>query len=160
MKLLEFKDKDLFHEAALKLQKSDPTLQVFTPIPDDALMDKLEIKSPWIKRAAITGALVGFTTGFVLQYYTNVYSYTHNIGGRPLNSWPAFMLVSFELGILFSALSILGTFFFQNKLPRFDREVFAVESYNQNRHEHFFILTTKETSDVEAYKCHDISDPA
>ena len=39
-----------------------------------------------------------------MQYYSAVYDYPLNIGGRPLNSWPSFVIVTFELTILFGGL--------------------------------------------------------
>jgi hypothetical protein len=57
----------------------------------------------------LVGGIVGGLTGYLLQYYITVISFPINIGGRPLHSWPSYIIITFELTILFGALSaVLG----------------------------------------------------
>ena len=158
MTLYEFINKQDFMDAALILNKQGSLIEVYSPLPEEELIERLEVKTPWITRGAIGGAIFGALFGFFLQFLPNVYGYSHNIGGRPLNSWPAFLLVTFEMGVLMCAFSIVGSFLLSNKYPRFYRVIFGIDSYNQNRHEHFFILTKKEDTDVKAHKSHRIAD--
>jgi hypothetical protein len=53
----------------------------------------------------LIGGIIGGITGYLLQYYITVYQYPLNIGGRPLHSWPAYIIITFELTILFASLS-------------------------------------------------------
>jgi len=61
--------------------------------------------------------LAGCATGFGMQYYAAVVSYSINIGGRPLNSWPAFIPVAFEVTILIAALCAVFGMLLMNGMP-------------------------------------------
>lgn len=158
MKVYEFKDHKTFVEEARRLHKEGVLLETYSYLPEDELIEALNIKTPWVSRAAITGALAGAGGGFLLQYLPNVWGYSMNVSGKPLNSWPAFLLITFELGVLTCAFAIVGSFIFTNRFPRYDKEIFALDAFNKKRHDHFFILAKKEVSDVKANASHDLVD--
>lgn len=157
MKVYEFEDHKQFQSAAIASYKKGNLIDVYSFLPEDELIEELKQKSLFVPFAAIGGALFGAIGGFLLQYLPNIYHYQMNISGKPLNSWPAFLLITFEMGVLFSAFSILGSFILGNKLPRFDREIYSLAAYNERRHDHYFIVTKKEDQDVEALASYDLS---
>jgi len=83
--------------------------------------------------------LAGAATGFLLAYGISVIEYPLNIGGRPLNSWPAWIPVTFELTILFSALAAVVGMIFRNGLPRPVHPVFNVDRFERASNDRFFL---------------------
>jgi hypothetical protein len=82
------------------------------------------------------------------EYYTAVINYPYNAGGRPLNSWPAFMLVPFATGILGAAIAGFIRFLFETGLPRLHFPLFAVEGTERASQDRFFLaVEAPETED-------------
>ena len=84
-------------------------LDAFSPFPIEGLTDALHLHRNKLPLIVLTGGVIGGLTGYLLQYYITVISFPINIGGRPLHSWPSYIVITFELTILFAALSaVLG----------------------------------------------------
>ena len=84
-------------------------LDAFSPFPIEGLTDALHLHKNLLPLIVLTGGIIGGLTGFMLQYYVTVINFPINIGGRPLDSWPSYIIITFELTILFGALSaVLG----------------------------------------------------
>ena len=82
------------------------------------------------------------------EYYTAVVDYPYNAGGRPLNSWPAFMLVPFATGILGAAIAGFIRFLFETGLPRLHFPFFAIEGTERASQDRFFlVISAPETED-------------
>jgi hypothetical protein len=84
-------------------------LDAYSPFPIEELNDVLHLHKNRLPLIVLAGGIVGGLTGYLLQYYVTVWEFPINIGGRPLNSWPAYIIITFELTILFAAISaVLG----------------------------------------------------
>lgn len=114
----EFSDEETLKHAAKEVRAAGyENVRAFTPFRVEGLSEALGYQGntlPWLVLAAM---VVGAVAGFVMQYYTDVISYPINVGGRPLNSWPSFMIICFELAILFGALTAFGGMLAFNGLP-------------------------------------------
>jgi hypothetical protein len=115
--------------------------ETFTPYPVDGLNPpevKTGPRSPVARAMAI--AAVGFSSGaFALQEWA-AHDYPLNIGGRPLNSWPAFLPITFELTVLGTALTGILTFLILAGFPRLDHPVFNVPEFRRASQDRFFLL--------------------
>jgi len=84
-------------------------LDAYSPFPIEELNDVLHLHRNKLPLIVLLGGITGGLTGYLLQYYITVWDFPINIGGRPLHSWPAYIIITFELTILFAAIScVLG----------------------------------------------------
>jgi hypothetical protein len=84
-------------------------LDAYSPFPIEELTDALHLHKNKLPLIVLIGGICGGLTGYLLQYYVTVWYFPINIAGRPLHSWPAYIIITFEMTILFAALStVLG----------------------------------------------------
>jgi hypothetical protein len=96
----------------------------FTPFPVHGLDAAQGLKRSPIPFVTLGAGLTGFICAFLLQYWTSAVDWPLNVGGKPLNSWPAFVPVMFELTVLFAGLASVGAMFLFNGLPNIKRRIF------------------------------------
>jgi hypothetical protein len=111
-------------------------MDAYTPFPVEHLAEELGFHRSALPLVVLIGGLVGCAGGFLLQYWISAVDYPLNIGGRPLNSWPSFIPVTFELTILVAALSAVLGMLALNGLPMpyhplFNSPRFALASRNR-----------------------------
>src|SRR5579871_3522228 len=111
----------------------------YTPFPVEALNDALGLKRNLVPLITLIGGLCGGLGGFFFQYWVNVYAYPMNIAGRPLNSWPAFIPVTFELTVLGASTFAVFGMLALNKLPQPHCPLFTVERFKRATDDKFFV---------------------
>lgn len=108
-------------EAAHKMREAGyKHFDAITPFPVHGMEDAIGIKRSSIPYVTFIAGVMGGSLGLLLEYWTSAVSWALNVGGKPYFSLPAFIPVTFELTILFAALSSVGAMFFLNKLPQVD----------------------------------------
>jgi len=70
-------------------------VDAYSPFPIEELSEALEVRDSRTPQMILLGGIVGGISGYLLQYYTMAVSYPINVGGRPFNSWQAFLPVVF-----------------------------------------------------------------
>src|SRR6202451_1428168 len=84
-------------------------LDAYTPLPSEELNEALHLSKSKLPLIVLIGGILGGITGFLMQYYITVIYFPINVAGRPLDSWPMYIVITFELTILFAAISaVLG----------------------------------------------------
>ena len=104
-------------------------LDLHSPVPLHGADEALGLKRSIVPRIALVAGLIGATTGYLMQWFMVGVDWPINVGGRPPHSPPAFIPVTFELGVLFSALSIFFGLFVLWGMPRLHHPVFEVEAF-------------------------------
>ena len=114
-------------------------MEAYSPFPIEELTEILNFK-PKIQYLVLIGGIVGAITGFGLQYYASVIAYPLIIGGRPFNSWPAFIIVIFELTILFAGVAAVFGMLGMNGFPHPYHPVFNAKDFNLVSRDQFFLV--------------------
>lgn len=111
----------------------------YTPYPVEELYDALELHRTPVPLIVLLGGILGAATGYGLQYWVSAVAYPLNVGGRPYNSWPMFVPVTFELMVLFAALFALVGMLWLNGLPQPYHPVFNVPGFARASQDRFFL---------------------
>ena len=123
-------------------EASRPAMDVLSPVPLEGLAGNLSPPHPsrpigWIM--FIAGA-IGGAVGWTMQWYSAVIDYPIISGGRPLNSWPAFLLVPYETTILFAGVVGLLGWMWMCGLPKLFHPLFAVEAVERAVQDRFLLV--------------------
>jgi hypothetical protein len=88
----------------------------------------------------LIGALIGGISGYLMQYWIAAIDYPVNIGGRPYHSWPSFIVVTFEMTILFGGIFAVLGMLALNGLPMPYHPVFNVPRFAMATKDRFFLI--------------------
>jgi hypothetical protein len=139
--MAEFDTGQALVEAARKTMAQGFTrVEAYTPVPIEELNDIIHKKRTVLPKLVLAGGLTGMATGFGLQYWASVIEYPMNIGGRPLASWTTFIVPSYELTILFAALTAAIGMIVLSGLPQPYHPVFNVDRFSMASSDKFFLV--------------------
>lgn len=113
-------------------------INAYSPFPIEGLTDALGKPKTKLPLLVFAGGLFGCIGGYLLQYWYSVYAYPINVGGRPQNSWPQFIPVTFECTILVAALTAVLGMLALNGLPQPYHPLFHIKEFERATHDSFF----------------------
>jgi hypothetical protein len=114
-------------------------VDAYTPFPVAGLPEAIGFHRTKLPLIIFIGGLVGCIGGFYMQYWCNAVNYPINVGGRPFNSWPMFIPVTFEMTILCAATAAVLGLFALNGLPMPYHPVFNVPQFALASRNRFFL---------------------
>ena len=122
-------------------------VDAFTPFPVEGVHELLDHAPSRIRVAMFIGGIGTAALAYGLEYFSAVVNYPYNSGGRPLDAWPAFMLVPFATGILVAAIAGFATFLIECGLPRLHEPLFAVEGFERASQDRFVLAVVRPQND-------------
>lgn len=138
--LAEFDSEEAVLEAAHRVHDAGfEKVEGYTPFAVEGLADALGKRSTHIAAVTFWCGLCGALLGFGMCYYANVVSYRWNVGGRPPNSWPAWIPITFELMVLGASLGAVLSMIVLNGLPQPYHPVFNAPQFERASKDRFFI---------------------
>jgi ActD protein len=115
-------------------------IDAYSPFPVEGLAEAIGFHHDEVPLVVLIGGLIGGLSGYLMQYWISVVSYPVNVGGKPYHSWPAFIVPTFELTILFAGIFAVFGMLALNGLPMPYHPVFNVPRFAFATKDRFFLI--------------------
>jgi hypothetical protein len=130
---------DLAHAAQRAYSEGYRRMDAYSPFPIEEVSEAVGFGHSRVPLVVLVGGLLGCIGGYLMQYWISALNYPINVAGRPLNSWPAFIIVTFEMTILGAALFAVFGMLALNGLPMPYHPVFHVPRFAFASKDRFFL---------------------
>ncbi len=120
-------------------------MECYTPYPVEEAASALDVHSTRVPMLTLLGGVMGLATAFLMQTWMAAIAYPQNIAGRPLFSWPAFIIPAYEWTILFAGLSAAFSMLALNGLPQPYHPLFNAPNFRTGATDDKFFLCLEAT---------------
>jgi hypothetical protein len=113
-------------------------MESYTPYPIEEIEELLPRRN-FLPLIVLLGGLLGAATAWSMETYIAIWDFPINVGGRPLYSWPSFIVILFELTVLFAGIAAFAGMLSLANLPRPYHPLFEVERFKAANKNGFFL---------------------
>ena len=139
--MAEFDSAQALVDAARKTHQAGyQKIDAYSPFPIEGLAEEIGFHHDEVPLVVLIGGIIGGLIGYLMQYWMSAVDYPLNIGGKPAHSWPAFIVITFEMTILFAGISAVFGMLAFNELPRFHHPLFTNERFTLVSRDKFSLL--------------------
>jgi hypothetical protein len=143
-------------EAMTEVRKANyQCFDAYTPFPIHGLDAAQGLKRSPLPYVTLVAGILGCTLAFSFEYWTSAVDWPLIVGGKPFNSWPAFVPIMFELTVLFGGLATVAAMFALNRLPNMKRKIYDPEI---TRDRFALAIEVPECVKVAKYKDFDVAE--
>jgi hypothetical protein len=136
----EFATPDALLKACRKARAAGyQRMDAYTPYPMEEIADSIGFEKTRVPLLTLCGGILGGLSGFLLQFWVHTSAYPLNVGGRPLNSWPSFVIITFEMTILFAGITAVVGMLTLNGLPQPYHPIFNHPRFVAASRDRFFL---------------------
>ncbi len=114
-------------------------LEAFSPVPVEGASEALGLPMRPVYPFALIAAVIGALAMFGMCTYATIWGYRFEIGGRPLFSWPAFIVPSLSFGGLLAAVVVYSLMLIMSRLPRLNHPAFNIHNFSRVTADRFFV---------------------
>ena len=114
-------------------------MDAYTPYPLEEAADAIGFTKTQVPLLTLLGGIAGGLSGYLLQYWVHVWAYPLNVGGRPFHSWPSFIIITFEMTILFAGITAVVGMLALNGLPQPYHPIFNHPRFTSASRDRFFL---------------------
>ncbi|MBB5695097.1 DUF3341 domain-containing protein [Muricoccus pecuniae] len=119
-------------------------LEAYSPYPVPEAAEALGVSAAPVGLIALAAGAVGAALAAGTAWYVSVHLYPVNVGGRPLNAWPAFMPTTYLVAILWACAAALVGMLALNGLPRLNHPAFFARGFERAGRDRFFLFLSAE----------------
>ena len=130
---------ELLNAARAAHQAGYREMDAYSPFPVEGAAEAIGFERTRVPLVVLIGGITGAGVAYGMQYYSAIWDYPLNIGGRPLHSWPSFIPITFELTVLFAAVAAVFGMLLMNGLPKPYHPVFNVPAFKLASQTRFFL---------------------
>src|SRR5258705_6402670 len=139
--MAEFENpRDLVAAARRTYEAGYRRINGYSPYPIEELSEAIGFTHTSLPLIVFIGGVLGALGGFFMQYWMEVIDYPLNVGGKPYNSWPAFIPITFECTVLVAAFAAVLGMLVLNKLPQPYHPVFNAPNFALATRDRFFLV--------------------